>query len=116
MVDYLKGVIYDFEEVEILTGTAASPVAEHLYYIREESNQEKLYYKRATAFHHAVSQLLFACPGAQKDTRTAVYFLTTRVRTPDKDDWGKLNNVLRYVRRTTKIPLILRAYSLKVIK
>ena len=39
MVDYLKGVIYDFEEVEILTGTAASPVAEHLYYIREEGNQ-----------------------------------------------------------------------------
>ena len=35
MVDYLKGIIYDSEEVEILTGTAASPAAKHLYTIRE---------------------------------------------------------------------------------
>ena len=33
MVDYLNGVIYDFEEVEILTGNAASPAAENLYTI-----------------------------------------------------------------------------------
>ena len=30
IMDYLKGVIYDFEEVEIITRTAASPAAEHL--------------------------------------------------------------------------------------
>ena len=33
MVDYLKMIISDFEEVETLTGTAASPAAEHLYAI-----------------------------------------------------------------------------------
>ena len=36
MVDYLKGVISDFEEVEVLTGTSASPSADHLYTVREE--------------------------------------------------------------------------------
>ena len=35
---------------------------------------------------------------------------------PDKYNWGKLNRVLRYVRRTNKLPLILRADSLTVIK
>ena len=48
MVDYIKGLIYDFEEVEILTGTSASPAAEHLYAIREEINQKNLDKKRAT--------------------------------------------------------------------
>ena len=35
ILDYLKGIISDFEEVETLTGTATSPAAEHLYTIRE---------------------------------------------------------------------------------
>ena len=48
MVDYLKGIISDFEELETLTGTAASPAADHLYDIREENNQNKLDEKRAT--------------------------------------------------------------------
>ena len=34
MEDYLKAVVSDFEEVEILTGTAASTSLEHLYAIR----------------------------------------------------------------------------------
>ena len=34
-VDYLKEVIYDFEEVKILTGPVALPAAKHLYTIRE---------------------------------------------------------------------------------
>ena len=34
MEEYLKAVISDFEEVEILTGTAASISLEHLYAIR----------------------------------------------------------------------------------
>ena len=116
MVDYLEGVISNFEEVEMLTGTAASPDAEHLCAIREESNQKKIDEKRATAFHHAVAQLIFACPRARKDIQTTVYFLTKIVHRPNEDDWGGLKHVLRYVRRTINLPLILRAYSLTVIK
>ena len=79
MVDYLKGMISDFEEMELLTGISASPATEHLYAIRKEIDSNKLDEKRSTEFHHAVDQLLFSCPGARKDIQTAVYFITTRV-------------------------------------
>ena len=86
MVDYLKGMISDFEEMELLTGISASPATEHLYAIRKESDQNKLDEKRATEFHNAVAQLILKLPRVRKDIQTAVYFLTTRVRIPDKDD------------------------------
>ena len=95
MVDYLKGIISDFEEMETLTGTATSPAAEHLYAIRDKIDQKKLDEKRATEFHHDVAQLLFAFPRAQTDTHTTVSFLTKRVRIPDEDNWEKLKRIIR---------------------
>ena len=111
-----KGGNIQFEEVEILTRNAASPAVEHLYTIREENDKKKLDEKWVTKFHHAVAQLVFARPKARKDTQTEVYFLTTRVRIPDENDWGQLKRILRYVRRKTNPPLILRSDSLTVIK
>ena len=116
MAEYLKGVIYDFGEVEIITGNAASPAADHIYAIREDNDQKKLDEKRSTEFHHDVTQLLFACPRTQKDVQTSVSFLTTRVRSPDEDDWGKLKRSIHYVQQKINLPLILRSDSLTVIK
>ena len=48
MVDYIKEIIYDFEEVETLTGTVTPPAAEQFYANREEIDQKKLDEKRAT--------------------------------------------------------------------
>ena len=116
MVDYLKGLIYDFEEVEILTGNAASPAVEHLYAIIEDNYKDKLDEKRFMAFQHAVTQLLFVCPRARKDIQTTVSFLTKRVQSPDKDGQVKLKRALRFVQRTINPALILRSDSLSVIK
>ena len=41
---------------------------------------------------------------------------TARVRDPYKDNWGKLKRLLQYVRQTINMPLVLRAYSLTIIK
>ena len=71
---------------------------DHLYAIREEIDQNKLDEKQATAFHHVVTQLLFAFPRAQKDIQTTVYFRTIRVQIPYENDWGILKRVLKYVR------------------
>ena len=116
MVEYLKGVISDFEEVEVPTNTVASPASEHIYTIREEYDQKKIDDKWGTAFHHAVAQLVFVCPRARKDIQTAVSFLKTRVREPNEYDWVKLKRLLRYVRRNINLPLILRSDSLTIIK
>jgi hypothetical protein len=45
-----------------------------------------------------------------------VSFLTIRVNRPDEDDWGELKRLLRYIRGTIYMPLILRADSLNIIK
>ena len=54
--------------------------------------------ERTEQFHHSVAQLLFICGEEQRDIQTPVSFLTTRVKKPDEDDWGKLKGVLKYLR------------------
>jgi hypothetical protein len=45
-----------------------------------------------------------------------VAILTTRVQSPDEDDWAKLKRLTRYIRSTIYMTLILRANSLSIIK
>jgi hypothetical protein len=45
-----------------------------------------------------------------------VAFLTTRVKSPDEDDWKKLVRLIRYLRGTTDLPLILKADSSAIPK
>ena len=69
----------------------------------------KLNEELVDAFHHTVYQLLFAANRARRDIQTAVSFLTTRVKAPDKDDWEKLVRVLKYINGTRYMKLILSA-------
>jgi len=96
MTEYLSKVIADFPE-EII-GKAATPAGDYLFKVRDEGR--KLNDEQVDAFHHTVYQLLFAANRARHDIQTAVSFLTTRVQAPDKDDWGKLKRVLKYLNGT----------------
>ena len=42
---------------------------------------------------------------ARPDTSLSVAFLTTRVRAPDTDDWGKLSHLMEYLRADKDQPL-----------
>ena len=42
----------------------------------------------------------------QHDIQTCVSFLITRMKRPDKDDWGKLKQVLRYLHGTHHMTLL----------
>jgi hypothetical protein len=114
MIDYLKGVINDFPEK--ITGTAMSPATTNLYDFRPDKERTVLNEEQAWAFHHAVAQLLFATARARKDIQHTVAFLTTRVKSPDKDDWTKLKRLLKYTRGMIYMPLILRADKLNIVK
>ncbi len=70
---------------------------------------KKLNKEQADIFHHTVYQLLFAANRACRDIQTVVSFLTTRVQAPDKDDWGKLKRVPKYLKGTRYLKLILSA-------
>ena len=54
-------------------------------------------------------QLLFAANRERRDIQTAVSFLTTQVKAPDEDDWGKLVRVLKYINVKQYMKLILSA-------
>ncbi len=46
----------------------------------------------------------------------AVAFLTTRVKSPDKDDWGKLKRALKYLNGTKYLKLKLCVDNLGLLK
>jgi len=103
MFKYLKNVIEEFPE--IIHGRAATPAHDKLSKIRDDEEAKKLNEEQALAFHHTVAQLLFMATRARRDIQTAVAFLTTRVKNPDEDDWGKLKRVLKYLNGTRYLKL-----------
>jgi hypothetical protein len=52
----------------------------------------------------------------RRDIQMAVAFLTTRVKSPDKDDWGKLKQVLKYLNGTKYLKLRLCVDNLGLLK
>jgi hypothetical protein len=77
---------------------------------------EKLAQDKAVEFHNLVAKNLHATKRARPDTCTAIAFLTTRVCEPDKDDWTKLVYLMRYIRGTRAMPLILSANGSGILK
>ncbi len=60
--------------------------------------------------------MLFVSVRARRGIQTAVAFLTTRVKRPDKDDWGKLKRVLKYLNGTKYLKLKLNLDDLGLLK
>lgn len=52
----------------------------------------------------------------RRDIQTTVAFLTTRVKEPDEDDWGKLKRLLKYLNGTRTMKLQLEADAAPVMK
>ena len=109
MWDNLRKVIKDFPEE--ITGVCATPASDHLFKVQE--NGRKLSKELAEVFHHTVYQLLFAANRARSEIQMAVLFLTTRVKAPDQDNWGKLVRVLKYLNGTHYMKLILSMDKMK---
>jgi hypothetical protein len=114
MIPYLKGVIAEFSE--LIKRKAATPAREHLFTVRDEKEARPLEEKRALAFHHTMAQLLFMATRKRHDIHMAVAFLTTRVKTPDKDNWGKLKRVLKYLNGTKYLRLKISIEDLEILK
>lgn len=115
MLDYVEEIILAFEKADPNakgTKTSAAPV--NLFVVNEDS--EKLSTERQVQFHNLVAKTLFATKRARPDTCTAIAFLTTRVQSPDVDDWSKLTHLMRYLRHTRELPLILSANGTGIMK
>jgi hypothetical protein len=114
MIKYLQDVIKDF--LEVITGRAATPAADHLFNVRNKKEARALEEELALVFHCTVAQLLFMLTRARQNIQTAVAFLTTRVKSLDEDDWGKLKQVLTYLNGTKYLKSKLSINNLGMLK
>ena len=76
MIKYVRKNFADFPEE--ICGKAATPVADHLFKVKEDG--KKFPEEQAQAFQSTVEQLVFLCKRARPDIQTLVSFLTKRVR------------------------------------
>jgi len=77
-------------------GTAKTPKANHLFNVNDDA--KKLPKDKAQLFHHVIAKLSYLCRRTWQDIQTAVAFLCTIVKCPDKDDYKKFSMVIKYIR------------------
>ena len=106
MIDSVEEILIAFDKVETKGGgTKRSAAPDNLFKL--EKYCEKLPHNKTVQFHNLVAKTLYATKRARPDTCTAIEFLTTIVQAPNLDDWGKMVHMMRYIRGTRTLPLIL---------
>ena len=89
ILDYIDEILTAFDKAEPKGGvTKTSAAPDSLFKVDESC--KKLSQSKAVEYHNLVANTLHATKRARPDTCTAIAFLTTRVRAPDKDDWTKM--------------------------
>ena len=112
MFQFIDEMLEEFPEE--IKSSSATPAADHLFKIREDG--KRLSEEQASLFHHFTAKLLFLSGRARRDIQTAVAFLTTRVKAPDEDDWGKLKRVMKYLYGTRRLKLRISIDNLSFVK
>jgi hypothetical protein len=115
MFDYVDEILTAFDKAEPNGGGAKTSAAPDSLF-KVDENCEKLKQDKAVEFHNLVAKTLYSTKRVRPDTCTAIAFLTTRMQTPDKDDWNNLVHLMRYIRGTRTIPLILSANGSDILK
>jgi hypothetical protein len=114
MIKYINDIFEDF--LELITKTSQTPHTDNLFKVRPENEATFLSEEQAQQFHRTVVQLLFLSCRARRDIQAAVSFLTTRVKKPDVDNWGKVKRVLQYLKWTQSMLLNLTIDNLQSTK
>ena len=115
MIPYIDEILNAFDKADPnAKGVKSSAAPDNLFKIDDDC--EKLSQAKAVQFHNIVAKTLYATKRARPDTCTAIAFLTTRVRAPDKDDWNKLTHLMKYLRGSRNLPLVLSADGSGIMK
>ena len=113
MIDYMKAMVDESSFNLQPNDTAPTPAAEDLFTLGEG---EPLAKKEAEEFHTVVAKGLFACKRARPDIHPTIAVLCTRVKAPNKNDWGKLKRLLQYINGTRGDKLILSIDDIRFLK
>ncbi len=114
MIEYLKKIIVNFpEEVK---GTSDSPYNENLFKVRDLREEKQLPEEQVSKFHHTMPQLLFLAMRARTNIQTMVSILMKQAQAPNKDDWGKLKKVIKYLKGTMYMKLTLVVNNIHTLR
>ena len=102
--NYIEQILGEVD-IKLMSGSSKTPAASQLFSVDDDG--VKLNKKETDVFHRNVARLLFLSKRARPDLQTVVAFLCTRVQSPDIDDNKKLGRVMRYLRETVFLPLVL---------
>jgi hypothetical protein len=103
MYNYLEDIIESMPED--MNGTSPTPASDNLFEVDEES--PALNEKESDFYHRTTARLLFVAKRARPDLQVAVAYLCTRVKSPSQSDYRKLTRVIKHMRLTVSIPLVL---------
>ena len=115
MLDYIEEILATFDKAAPgSTGIKTSAAPSDLFKVDEDA--KKLGPVAKEQFHSIVAKTLWATKRARPDTATSISYLTTRVREPDVEDWNKMSHLMKYIRGTKSLPLILSANGSGILK
>ena len=106
MLDYIDKMLVELPTD--MAGRAPTPAGNHLFQVNM-SGGIPLDKETSDLFHQNVAKLLFLCKRARPDIQPPVAFLCTWVKGPDTDDYKKLVRVMKYLRGSWELLLILEA-------
>ena len=104
MSDYVKTMLNDAPAS--MDGKAATPTATHLFKVNTE-DLKVLDKERKDLFVHLVMHGLYLSQRGRPDIRMAISFLCGCLTRPDEDDFKKLTRLIRYLRHTLDMCLVL---------
>ena len=91
----------------------ATAAPDDLFKVEEDA--VKLEQAAAKAFHNIMAKVVYVTKRARPNILLAIVFLMMRVKRPDCDDWRKLCHLIKYLRATRELPLILGANGTGVL-
>ena len=104
----MDGYMEDLMAVcEDIKGNAKTPASDDLFKINEDD--ELLNKGEREYFHSLTAKFLYLAKRVRPDILTAVSFLVKRVTQPTREDMRKLERLVRYVRGTEEMGIILEA-------
>jgi hypothetical protein len=109
MIEYIKNIVTNFPEE--ITALKTSPAADH--FLKCGKNWKLSHCRRSKQWHFII--LLPNCYSwvhAQGTTYSPQPLFTTREKSPDQDNWGKVKKVHGYLKGAVNMPLVLAADSL----
>ena len=108
MYDYLEDIL--LEAHADFDGKDVTPTIRELFSVN--LTQHKLDTTTVYFFHRTIALFLYLAKRARPDLQVAVASLCKRVKCPNVGDWKKLGRLVRYVRATNHLPLIVGSNGL----